>query len=73
VIPLELDRGTYVVFPVEFVEFYVNYCVRGMFYKLSLLERKIISKVWGSYHNFHLEHPILVIPMELKIRHLIVL
>jgi hypothetical protein len=32
-----------------------------------------INKVWGNYHNFHLAYPILVRPMELKIRNFRVL
>jgi hypothetical protein len=37
-----------------------------MLYKYALLERPKISKVWGSYHNFHLAHPILIRPVELQ-------
>jgi hypothetical protein len=42
-------------------------------YKFSLLERPKINKVWGSYPNFHLAHPILVRPMALKRGHIRVL
>jgi hypothetical protein len=44
---------------------YETYCALGMLYKYALLERTKISKVWGSHHNFHLAHPILIRPVEL--------
>jgi hypothetical protein len=31
----------------------------------DLLERKKIGKLWGSYHKFHLAHPILIRPVAL--------
>jgi len=36
-------------------------------YKFSLQKRPKISKVWKSYHNFHLAYKILVRHMELYI------
>jgi hypothetical protein len=58
---------------VKFLELDINYCAWGTLYKFALPKGKKISKVWGSYHNFHLAHQILVRPMELKRRHFIVL
>jgi hypothetical protein len=40
----------------------------GMLYKYALMEGKKISK--GSYHNFHLAHPILIRPMAFQRRHI---
>jgi hypothetical protein len=34
------------------------------------LERPKINKLWGSHHKFHLAHPILIRPVELKRRHI---
>jgi hypothetical protein len=34
-----------------------------MLYKYALLEGTKIIKVWGSYNNFHLAYPILIIPL----------
>jgi hypothetical protein len=34
------------------------------------MERPKISKLWGSYRKFHLAHPILIRPVELKRRHI---
>ena len=39
-----------------------------MIYKYDLLEGTKFSKVWGSYHNFHLAHPNLIRPMALQRR-----
>jgi hypothetical protein len=47
------------------------YCAIGTLYKYAHLEGTKISKVWGSYHNFHLAHPILIRPMALQRRHII--
>jgi hypothetical protein len=58
---------------VQVLESYIKYCVCGTLYKFSLLDRPKLRKVWGSYHNVHLAHPILVIHMELKIRNFKVL
>jgi hypothetical protein len=44
----------------------IIYCALGTLYKCSLLEGKKMSKVWGSYHNFHLAHPILIRPVSLQ-------
>jgi hypothetical protein len=41
-----------------------------MLYKYALLERPKISKEWGSHHNFHLAHPILIRPVALKRGHI---
>jgi hypothetical protein len=41
-----------------------------MLYKYTLLEGKKISKVWGIYHNFHLEHIILIRPVALQRRNI---
>jgi hypothetical protein len=46
---------------------------RGIVYKFALLEGPKNSKVWESYPNFNLAHPILAIPMALQRRHFIVL
>jgi hypothetical protein len=37
-----------------------------MLYKYALLEGPKISNVWGSYHIFHLAHPILTKPVALQ-------
>jgi hypothetical protein len=37
-----------------------------MLYKYTPLERLKIRKAWGSHHNFHLAHPILIRPVELQ-------
>jgi hypothetical protein len=58
--PVSLDSGKLVVSLVQFSESNIIYCDLGMLYKEALLERKKFSKVWGSYRNFHLAHPILI-------------
>ena len=63
---VSLDSGQSVVFLVWVSEFYINYFVRGMLYKWDLLEIPKISKLWGSYHKFHLAHPILIRPVALQ-------
>jgi hypothetical protein len=55
---------------VQVSESNIIYCDLGMLYKYALLEGKKISKVWGSYHNFHLAHPILIRPVELQRRNI---
>jgi hypothetical protein len=66
-----LDSGQSVVFLVQVLESNIRYCVIGTLYKYTLLEGKTISKVWGSYHKFHLAHPIFTRPMELQRRRII--
>jgi hypothetical protein len=61
-----LDNGKYVVFLVQVPKSNIIYCSLGMIYKYALLEGTKITKVWGSYHNFHLGHPILIRPVELE-------
>jgi hypothetical protein len=34
------------------------------------MERPKINKLWGSYHKFHLAHPIFIRPMALKRRNI---
>jgi hypothetical protein len=65
-----LDSGQSVVFLVQVSESNIIYCALGTLYKYALLEGTKISKVWGSYHNFHLAHPILIRPMALQRRHI---
>jgi hypothetical protein len=65
-----LEKGQPVVFLVQFSESDIKYCAHGTLYKFALLERPKISKVWGSYHNFHLAHPILIRPVALKREHI---
>jgi hypothetical protein len=59
-----------VVFLVQVSESNIIYCDLGMLYKYTLLEGKKISKLWGSYHNFHLAHPILIRPVALQRRNI---
>jgi hypothetical protein len=63
-----LDSGQSVVFLVQVSESNIRYCALGTLYKYALLEGTKISKVWGSYHNFHLAHPILIRPVALQRR-----
>ena len=51
---------------VQVSESNIIYCDLGTLYKYALLEGTKINNMWGSYHNFHLAHPILIKPMELK-------
>jgi hypothetical protein len=46
------------------------HCFLDTLYKYSLLEGKKINRVWGSYHNFHLENPILIRPVALQRGHI---
>jgi hypothetical protein len=69
VILVPLDSGIYLVFLVKVSKSNIRYCALGTLYKYALLEGKKISKVWGSYHNFHLAHPILIRPVALQRRH----
>ena len=52
-----------------FLEFDLKNWTQGMLYKFSLRKREKINECWESYHKFHLEHKILVRPMELHKRH----
>jgi hypothetical protein len=70
---VSFERGTSLVFWVQFLESGIKYWTCGILYKFSLQNSPKINKVWESYHNFHLEHQILVRPMELQRRHIIVL
>jgi hypothetical protein len=65
-----LDSGQSLVFLVQVSESNIRYCDLGMLYKYALLEGKKISKLWGSYHNFHLAHPILIRPVALQRRNI---
>jgi hypothetical protein len=46
---------------VQVSESNIIYCALGMLYKYTLLEGTKIINMWGSYHNFHLAHPIFII------------
>jgi hypothetical protein len=65
-----LDSGKFVVFLAQFSQSNIRYCSLVMLYTYTLLEGKIIRKVWGSYNNFHLAHLILIRLLELKRRHI---
>jgi hypothetical protein len=71
VIPVALDNEPFVVFLVQVSESNIRYCYLGTLYKYALLEEKKINKLWGSYHNFHLAHPILITPVALQRRNII--
>jgi hypothetical protein len=68
--PVALDSGKSAIFLVQFSESNIRYCDLGTLSKYVVLEGKKTSKVWGSYHNFHLTHPILIRLMELQRRHI---
>jgi hypothetical protein len=68
--PVALDIGQYAIFLLQFLESNIIYYDLDMLYKYALLEGKKISKVWGSYHNFHLAHPILIRLVALQRRHI---
>jgi hypothetical protein len=65
-----LDSEQSVVFLLQVSESNIRYCALGMLYKYVLLEGTKINKVWGSYHNFHLAHSILIRTMALQRRHI---
>jgi hypothetical protein len=69
---IALERVQSLVFLVQVSESDIKYwCVA--FVQVSLQNRPKFNKVWESYHNFHLAHPILVRPMALQRRHFRVL
>jgi hypothetical protein len=70
---VSFERGQFIFFWVQFLESDIKYWTCGIMYKFALSESPKISKVWESYPNFHLAHPILVKPVELKRRYFIVL
>jgi hypothetical protein len=51
----------------------MKYWTLGILYKFTLQKSPKNSKVWESYHNFHLACKILVRPMALYKGHIIVL
>ena len=59
-----LEIGKSIVFHVHVSELDIKYCACGTLYKFSPLEMSKINKLWGSYPNFHMEHPILIRPMH---------
>jgi hypothetical protein len=64
--PIELERGTPIVFWVQILESVIQYWTCDILYRLALQNRPKFNKIWESYNKFHLTCPILVRPMALQ-------